>query len=203
MFDSPYCKVYIFTMETKEAIDKFKKDLAAIKAEGHDIVRIEALENYLAELEKGATESAEHRRLEYQRDLAFYEAQNKANLEMFRSVISSAKEALNAVVLINGGAVVVFLGFLGAMLSRGGSEQLGLKLTLPLALFGFGVLFGALGFGTRYCSQFSYSKKWTKAGHIFSGLSTFLAFLAYLVFGFGVYTAYVAFTGHFSKPSSL
>jgi len=185
-------------METKEAIDKFKSDLAEVKAQGQSTVAIEALENYLGGLEKDASLSFEMRKLEYQQTLAHYDAQTKSQLEMFKSVIDAGKEALNATLLINGGAVVAFLGFLGSMLSKGGSEALGLKLTIPLLFFGFGVLFGALGFGFRYCAQFTYARQWIKAGHIFNVISVLFATAAYTAFGYGVYVAYSAFTTHFT-----
>jgi uncharacterized protein YdbL (DUF1318 family) len=187
------------SLETKEAIDKFKTDLAEVKSQGQSTVTIEALENYLVGLEKDASLSVEMRKLEYQRTLAHYDAQAKSNLEMFKSVIDAGKEALNATLLINGGAVVAFLGFLGSMLSKGGSEALGLKLTIPLLSFGFGVLSGALGFGFRYCAQFSYARQWVKTGHIINAISVLCATFAYAAFGYGVYVAYSAFTSHFTR----
>lgn len=185
-------------METKEAIDKFKSDLAEVKAQGQSTVAIETLENYLAGLEKDASLSFGLRKLEYQQTLAHYDAQTKSRLEMFKSVIDAGKEALNATLIINGGAVVAFLGFLGSMLSKGGSEALGLKLTIPLLSFGFGVLSGALGFGFRYCAQFTYERQWMKAGHTFNAISILFATAAYTAFGYGVYVAYTAFTTHFT-----
>jgi len=63
-------------------------------------------------------QSIELRKLEYQRMLAHYDAQTKHGIEMFKSVIESGREALNALVLVNGGAVVALLGFMGATLSK-------------------------------------------------------------------------------------
>lgn len=186
-------------METKEAIDKLKSDLAEIKAQGQESVPIAGLENYLAGLEKDATTSFENRKLDYQRMLAGYDAQVKFDIEMFKSVIEAGKEALNATLIINGGAVIAFFGFLGSMLSKGGAEALGLKLTVPLCSFGFGVLFAALGFGIRYLAQYCYAKKvWMKTGHSFNVASIFMAITSYIMFGYGVYNAYKAFVAHFT-----
>lgn len=186
-------------METKEAIEKFRVDLAEVRSQGQSTVAIEALENYLLGLEKDASISIELQKLEYQRSLVYYDAQAKSHLEMFKSVIEAGKEALNATLLINGGAVIAFLGFLGSMLSKSGAEALGLKLTAPLLSFGFGVLFGALGFGMRYCAQYSYARQWIKTGHTFNLISVLLAIAAYSAFGYGVYEAYAAFTSHFTR----
>ena len=186
-------------METKEAIDKLKSDLAEVKAQGQATVAIEALENYLAGLEKDDLVSIELRKLDHQRSLAYYDAQAKFKIEMFKSVIDAGKEALNAALLINGGAVVAFLGFLGSMLSKSGSESLGLKLTIPLLSFSSGVLFSALSFGMRYLCQFFYERKCVKTGHSFNILTILLAITAYTVFGYGVYMAYAAFASHFTR----
>lgn len=190
-------------METKEAIDKLKSDLTEIKAQGQDTIPIHGLESYLSALEKDASASFESRKLEYQRMLAGYDAQVRFDIEMFKSVIEAGKEALNATLIINGGAVIAFLGFLGSMLSKGGAEGLGLKLTIPLCLFGFGVLFAALGFGVRYLAQFCFAKRqkqaWVTTGQAFNVVSILLAIASYAAFGYGVYNAYSAFVSHFMQ----
>jgi len=188
-------------METREAIDKLKSDLAAIKAQGLDTIPIDGLENYLSGLEKDATASLESRKLDYQGILAGYDAKVKFDIELFKSVIEAGKEALNAALIINGGAVIAFLGFLGSMLSKGGAEALGLKLTVPLCSFGFGVLAAALGFGIRYLAQFGFARRhssaWIKVGHGLNIVSIFMVVTSYVLFGYGVYNAYTAFVSHF------
>lgn len=186
-------------METKEVIAKIKADLADVKTQGKSSVAIEALERYLANLDKDAVDSLELRKLEYQRTLAHYDAQAKSDVEMFKSVIAAGKEALTATLLINGGAVVALLGFLGAVMSKSDWEAFGLRLTIPLLSFGSGVLFGALGFGVRYCSQFFYAVQYRKIGNLFNALSSLLAIAAYSVFGYGVFVTYSAFTAHFQE----
>jgi hypothetical protein len=85
---------------------------------------IEGLENYLSGLEKEATASLESRKLDYQGILAGYDAKVKFDFELFKSIIEAGKEVLNAALIINGSAVIAFLGFLGLMLSKGGAEAL-------------------------------------------------------------------------------
>lgn len=189
-------------METKEAIDKLKSDLAGIKAQGQETIPIEGLENYLSALEKDASASLESRKLEFQGMLADHDARVKFDIEIFKTANEAGREALKAALIINGGAVIAFLGFLGSMLSKGGAEALGLKLTIPLCSFGFGVLFAALGFGVRYLTQFCYAKRgkkaWINAGHFSNFVTILLATAALTVFGFGVYRAYAAFVSHFT-----
>ncbi|MHB8987679.1 MAG: hypothetical protein ACYC6S_02735 [Desulfobulbia bacterium] len=185
-------------MEPAEVIDALKTALAVVKTEGQTTVTVDALERYLEGLRKDAGQSAEIRRLEYQRTLASYDAETKHSIEMFKSVIEAGREALNALVLINGGAVVALLGFMGATISKGLPPALGASLTSPLLQFGFGVLMGALGFGARYFSQAFYSGKKRKAGIAFTLVAIGFAFVGYTLFGFGIYGAFSAFTTQFA-----
>lgn len=93
-------------METKEAIDKIKQDLAEVKAQGHTSVVIETLENYLTGLEKDASLSIEYRKLDHQGSLAQYVAQAQTDLVMLKSVLDAGSEALKAILLINGGQLL-------------------------------------------------------------------------------------------------
>lgn len=186
-------------MDTNETLDKIKKFLHSLQEEGHAVLNIEAINEYISALQKDSSVSVEFQKLQHQSSLAQYDAKIKADLEMFKSVINAGKEALNATLLINGGAAVACLSFLGAMLSKCGSESLGLKFTVPLAAFGFGVLAGALGFGMRYFTQFFYARLFNKIGRIFNFGSIFLAACSYVLFGYGVYSAYLAFFTHYSR----
>jgi hypothetical protein len=146
-----------------------------------------------------AGQSIELQKLDAQRSLAYYDAQTKHSLAMFNSVIESGREALNALVLVNGGAVVALLGFMGATISKGLPKALGADLTLPLVQFGFGVLMGALGFGARYFSQAFFTAKMDKAGDSFRVAAIFFALAGYSLFGCGIYGAFRAFATQFAS----
>lgn len=77
----------------------------------------------------------------------------KMVLEGDRLVTEAGREALRSALLINGGAAVALLAFLGAVLSKENLGRLGLAMIGPLASFAVGVFFAALGFGVRYLSQ--------------------------------------------------
>lgn len=185
-------------MEPAEVINDLKTALADVKAKGQETVAIDALEKYLEGLRTDAGQSVELRRLEYQRTLAHYDAQTKHGIEMFKSVIESGREALNALVLVNGGAVVALLGFMGATISKGLPQALGANLTLPVLQFGLGVLMGALGFGARYFSQAFYAGEKRKSGVAFTVVAIFFAIIGYTLFGCGIYGAFRAFSTQFS-----
>lgn len=186
-------------MDSKDTLDKITEDLQWLKEQGHSAINIDSFKEYLSALQKDSSLSIELQKLHHQSSLAQYDAQIKSHLEMFKAVIDAGKEALTATLFINGGAAVACLGFLGAMLSKGNSELLGLKFTAPLAAFGFGVLSGALGFGMRYCAQFFYARLSNKIGHVFNVGSIIHAICAYVLFGYGVYAAYMAFVTHYSR----
>lgn len=179
-------------------LERIKTDLAKMRDQGQTTVQIEVLEHYLTSLQKDAEKSLEMQKQQHMGTLAQYNAQANLNIEVFKSVNSAGKEALTATLFINGGAAVASLGFLGSMLSKGGSEALGLKLTIPLIAFGFGVLAGALGFGIRYFTQHFYARQHNMTGHTFNFISILFAACSYAGFGYGVYKAYVAFVTHFS-----
>jgi hypothetical protein len=117
---------------------------------------------------------------------------------MFESVLEASREALKAIMLITGGAVVVLLGFLGAILSKNISPSLGQSLALSMFQFSVGVLMAALGFGARYLSHTSYAgaKQWL--GVAFAIVSIMFALTAYGLFGFGIYGSCLALLEHCS-----
>jgi hypothetical protein len=199
-------------MDGKEILREIREALVDLKASGEQTVSIQNLERYCDVAEAGLTASIEQLKMQHASDLEQYratymgqlegyKAQMTARMEMFRSVIESGREALNAAVLINGGAVVVIVGFLGAMVSRNFAEALVLMLTEALRLFGFGVLSAALAFGGRYVTQAFYGgdAAWHKSAGIgFHALSVVLAVSAYVFFGLGVSQAYEAFSSYFT-----
>jgi hypothetical protein len=185
-------------MEPAQVVDKLKSALNEAKQGGLTAVEIDSLEKFLEELRKDAGHSVETIKLEHQRNLALYDAQTKHGIEMFKSVIESGREALNALVLINGGAVVALLGFMGATVSKGLPAALGASLTWPLLHFGFGVLMGALAFGTRYLSQALFAIQKQRAGNVLNGIAITFAVSGYVLFGTGIYRAFIAFAKQFA-----
>src|SRR4051812_11172099 len=85
---------------------------------------------------------------------------------MFQSVISSGENAVKSAMLINGGASVAVLAFLGNLMAKA-SLAPSLKLgEFPNAMlcFVFGVLVPALANGLIYSTQFSFKREWRKRG---------------------------------------
>jgi len=210
-------------MNGKEIFIRFREALDDVRKNGQTSIAVENLEKYLGDLERDVEESFEEIKLKHARDIEewkekatrerehwrmqetfrveTHKSQFEAQLEMFRSVIEAGREALKAVVLINGGAVVVVMGFLGAAIAKEFSRQIGLELAGPLIAFGAGVLLGAVGFGARYFSQFFYASEKNISKNIgiaFHVLSVIVVLAAYAFFAYGVLEVYGVMTRHFS-----
>jgi hypothetical protein len=126
-------------------------------------------------------------------------------VEGFKSVISAGKEAINATIIINGGAVIALLSFMASTIGKHSDptsqwrpEPNYLMLfAFPLLLLGCGVLCGGLAFGARYIAQFLYfdpdKKLAVRIGHIFNALSWLMTAGSLFAFGAAVYLCYQGF----------
>jgi hypothetical protein len=82
-------------------------------------------------------------------DLPFLQIHSTAQLELFRSVITAGSSALRSATLINGGAAVALLAFLGSPNAK--NQQA--AFALSLAIFAFGVFAASAAEGLRYLTQ--------------------------------------------------
>lgn len=71
--------------------------------------------------------------------------------ETYKSMISISVEAMKSLLLVNGGAVIAVLSYLGAINSPAIASQAG----LPLGLFVAGVVFNIFTFVGSYLTQFA------------------------------------------------
>jgi hypothetical protein len=74
-------------------------------------------------------------------------------VETFKGLITLSIEALKALLLINGGAAVAILAYLGSLASRGSTAHLP-NMKGALLCFAIGVLATALAFIVAYFTQF-------------------------------------------------
>ena len=136
---------------------------------------------------------------------------NGAALQMFQSVIEYGRDALKAAMLVNGGAAVALLAFIGKIWSAENGLGAATPLACSLALFAFGVLFAALSTFFTYCTQYSYltaqgivkedpgkSRSWDRWGRFFHLTVLVLVFSSFVLFALGVYTTYQLFVGQVS-----
>ncbi|MFQ5673262.1 MAG: hypothetical protein ACE5G9_09215 [Nitrospinales bacterium] len=149
---------------------------------------------------------------EQQRD--YYNAQNQFTLAQYNHqyrrdwMIASIKAsvdlagiAIKSALLINGGATVAILAFLGNFLSKDAQKTVVLNaLASPLGYFSLGVVTAAIGSGLAYCSQRSYLEEWNKAGICFNLLAVIFIVATYGAFIFGACDTYSIFKNPMPIP---
>jgi len=114
------------------------------------------------------------------------------SIAMFESVIMTGQTALKSAMLINGGASIALLTFLGQFIAR---PVMGGIAPFPeaLAYFVGGVLAAAVAQGATHVSQRGYArKKWW--GPLFTALAILFVVGAYSCFGWGSRLAYSGFS---------
>lgn len=126
-------------------------------------------------------------------------ALHEHELEITRTFVGYSTLTLKSVILINGGAAVALLAFMGNVWDKSSELAVIYPLTKAIAFFAYGVLAGAFGAGTTYFTQWFYAQKWKSIGKAFHIGSIIIILLAYILFGFGVYEVYTAFNRHFAS----
>lgn len=187
-------------------LQEIRKALADLSTAGRTSVDIPALSAFLDALERDLPIESEIRKLnhesqlaqqklEQERNLAHYKATVDSETEMFRSVIDTAKAALNTSILVNGGASVALLALLGNLVARPNPTPPALQqgLIVSLAFFAFGVLLGAIATSSTYLSQFCYQNERRRIAIAFHSLTAVLVLSTYVTFALGLSNAYYAF----------
>lgn len=194
-------------MQAKDIIKDIKSAVDQVKDQGQEVISVSALKRYLEELERIvdtqkeiSTTQLESQlatfRAEHERNLAHYEAQQKHSIEMLRSVFMFGNTALKSSILINGGAAVALLAFIGKIWTDKLEAAAISAVTMAIAFFSFGVLSAAVGTAFSYLTQYAYSQRLTKTGIVFH-IATFLLVVgSYIFFGVATYKAYITFVVH-------
>jgi hypothetical protein len=133
----------------------------------------------------------------YRAQIQHWVEQNKAveafNLEMFRAVLACGQSAMKNAMLINGGAGVALLAFIGHVWDKTLAAASVKGLTWSLLLFMSGVLASAVAAGTTYLAQAFYASDWQRTGYAINYVTIGLVVMSYLAFAMGGYEAYSAF----------
>lgn len=143
----------------------------------------------------------EQRLIIWQREIEQSRIHTEAVNSSVLAAITFAGAAIKGLILINGGAAIAILAFLGHVAST--PELTFAKfgaLGSALIAFGWGALAGAMTAGSSYLSQICFSevtksgsRRASVAGEISRLTAVALAFFGYGVFIYGLYTAASAF----------
>lgn len=140
----------------------------------------------------------------YETSLREWEADNALETEFMKVAATSGQVAMKSAILINGGAAVAMLAFIGHALSSDVCIDIKI-LTKSMSFFTIGVFLGAIATGTTYITnilyQFSFrsyrekkvetSAKYGKISKIFFILSILLVIPTYILFLKGACTVYL------------
>jgi hypothetical protein len=187
-------------MSTQEFAGQLKETIQGIKDNGTAAIYCDNLIAYLDEVSKSPSHSPTEVELEkYKADLQLHIEQNKnyhaSQLEMFKSVITSGQNAMRSSFLMNGGAAVAILAFIGHLAAiKPESVALFATVLMPFVL---GVLAMTMTSGFTYLSQWLYDNSNTKVqkwGFKLNVACISLGISSYGLFMCGMYRAYFAFT---------
>ncbi|WP_047145281.1 hypothetical protein [Aquamicrobium sp. LC103] len=186
-------------MGTKEFAGQMKAEIESLKSQGVAAVLVENLINYLSLVEQSPEPNPSPAELErYKAELAQHAENVKlihaSQMEMFRSVIMLGQNAIRSMTMINGGASVALLAFLGHLASIR-SEAIPTYANC-LAPFVVGTLLAGLVSGGTYLSQWLYageSKCKETAGFIANLVVILLGIASFAAFGVGALWTYDAF----------
>lgn len=195
-------------MNASDVLTQIRQALKETKTQGHTIVSIEAMENYLKLIDKHVGNGSDNKLERYEFELAKFKAENDRNIahsanetahsiEMFKSVVNAGQSALKASMVINGGGAAALLAFTGKIWETTTSTMVANSLTGSIHIFCLGVLSAALATGTTYLSQYAYSGGRFKTGHSFNVVSISAILGSYTLFGYSAYKAASSLSMHF------
>ena len=195
-------------METADLINDLKIALANIKNQGGETILISKLDTYLSEMETIYNEEKSQtiqnsERIEvirkFEHDMKVWEVnaplENANNLKMFESVIEAGQTALKSATLINGGAAVSLLAFLGNLLTKeppNGTTFPIQAISQAMLIFFMGVGLSGVATATRYLSQAAFHGKDLCQGKFFEWAAILLVLLSLGAFFCGGIKAYYA-----------
>jgi hypothetical protein len=187
-------------MSAQSFAKQLKEIIKGVQAKGTAAIYCDALISYLEEVEKSQDPELTPVELEqFKADLQNWINQNdfqhQSKLEMFRSVITAGQSAIKSSFLLNGGAAVALLAFIGHLASI---DKANVAIFAPSLLpFAYGVLAIAITSGFTYLSQWLYASEYQparKTGFVFNIICIILGLSSYGFFLWGLFSTYNALT---------
>lgn len=187
-------------MDAKAFAEELKTSINEVKSQGHETVNCDNLIKYIDMVVEAASndnkteENTEVLKARLQLSLEEHKYNLSANLEMFKSIIQSGQNAIKTMLLLNGGAAIALLAFIGK-LSDNNSSAIP-DFAYSIAAF----VIGALAIGVTSCltylSQIAFDSdvKWhRKVGTTLQATCVALGLTSISAFAFGTYKTYQAF----------
>lgn len=195
-------------MNAQEVIAVIARSVQDQKERGVDALPVRALEAVLVKISEmvkaSGSEPVSSGELErYKVQLASHLEQQKRdhewNIELMRGTLAYGQFALKSSLLVNGGATVALLAFLGNVWTVAEPSRIVMAITNVLLVFGFGVFSAVVAAGAGYFAQAGYSKEFgrhsIKIGTIAHWAAGIFALASFGLFGLGIWTAAHAIAG--------
>jgi hypothetical protein len=178
-------------MNIREIIEDMESDIKYAEDKGVTGIPLKNIKAWLEKIKGNVKDQTELDSSKTQRDLAFYAAKHTSRIEYYRArtkrvsdgiqwVITIGQGALRSGALINGGACVALLAFMGNIIMKDASMIPGLS--SALLMFGCGVFFAAASTGTAYLAQVSYETNKNKRAKSINTVTIIIVLLSYFAF---------------------
>ncbi len=178
-------------MNLRSRVEKLRDDVRSLVSEADTTIDPLKLSAELDRILEQSDRTNEHLWRKYNRRMELWK---ETRLEMTKAAIGFGQGAIRALILINGGAAIAVMTFIGNF----GTVQAGLisSFSLALLLFSMGVAAAALVAGCSYVTQFFYESSsggLLKAGIAFHWLAVLSAIVSLALFVWALLTAYHGF----------
>jgi len=194
-------------MLTSDVISILRKEIESAKTKGLSEVSLESLAKLVTVIEEESRRTPENVELQqanleqFKSHLAAWQNNNQrdheSRLEMLRATIATAHLAIKSVLLINGGAAVAFLAFLGTAWSRFTGAAVKALLASSLEHFVIGVMCTGIGTVAAYLCQAGFGGDLGRHSQMIGEVMRWIALLVVVVsfwqFYLGCSTALQAF----------
>ena len=116
--------------------------------------------------------------------MGYDELKHQSRLEMFKSVIEFSKMTIQTALLLNGGAAIAVLAFIGQIAEKQ-PERIA-TLAGSVLPFGLGAFLAGLTAGSTYLTQWLGAGDWQKTAMTFNVIGILLGLASLLCFGWGI-----------------
>ena len=185
-------------MNVKQFASEMRAAIADIRSKGAKNISCDNLISYLNQVVDST--DAEHTQADLERYKAELQNLNESQLEMFRSVITAGQAAIKSSLLLNGGAAVALLAFMGHLTQQ--TPERVADFATCLLLFTFGALAIVIVSGFTYLSQWFYTSNSSNArqwGFVFNLCCIALGVVSYVLFAWGLLEVYCEFVHYVNE----
>nr|WP_310616674.1 hypothetical protein [Pantoea cypripedii] len=191
-------------MDARKLLEGIITDIEAVKQSNATAIEIENLLTYLRGINTDSFNEKPDFELEgmkhnNQSAIEMFKVNNAIQLEAFKSTIAVGANACRAFMVMNGGAAIALLAFLGNIWNKSSNPDASKAIALSLVVFCLGVLASGVCAGMTYFAQFSFGssqlgqiKPWLWAGRITNALAILSGIASLIAFGYGANSAFIA-----------